>query len=77
LTALGKRQVETTVKLRDVHKDVLASVEHGAGVVAMLGEIMELTRRAAPLLDSPMAKLAQSSAASSVLGMLGKGRGRG
>lgn len=54
--------------------EVLASLKSSA---EMLAEILPLVRRAAPLLDSPMARLAQSPAAAGVLGMLGKGRGRG
>jgi len=60
-----------------VHKDVSTSLRLLSTTGEMLAEIRDLTRRAAPLLDSPLAKMAHSPAGAGVLSLLGKGRSRG
>jgi hypothetical protein len=77
LDGIRKDQDVNRRKITAVHKDVLAALEYGKTTGAMLREILELTRRAAPLLDSPMAKAAQSPAGVAVLGLLKKGGRRG
>lgn len=49
-------------KLREATAAVTEARDNSARTVAMLDEVLPLVRRAAPLLDSPMAKMAQSPA---------------
>lgn len=77
LDSLRKDQQTNARKITAVHKDVTATLRLMSTVGEMLREIQDLTRRAAPLLDSPMAKMAQSPAGAGVLSLLGKGRSRG
>lgn len=81
LTALEKsirelRQVVTrnNGRLTEVAADAATSRDNTVRLVAMLEEVLPLVRKAAPLLDSPMAKLAQSPAAG-VMSLFGGRRG--
>jgi hypothetical protein len=80
LTALEKsiRELRQTItrnngKLTEAAADAATSRENSVKVVTMLEEVLPLVRKAAPLLDSPMAKLAQSPAAG-VMGLFTGGR---
>jgi hypothetical protein len=77
LDSLRKDQQTNTRKITAVHKDVTASLRLLSTTGEMLREIRDLTQRAAPLLDSPLAKMAQSPAGAGMLSLLGKGRSRG
>lgn len=72
-----ENQLGVSLKVDQVCRDIKAQVSGLTTVAEMLREIQDLTRRAAPLLDSPMAKMAQTSAGSAVLGVLGKVRSHG
>lgn len=56
-----------------IRRDLAEASGNLAKTVAMLEEVLPLVRRAAPLLDSPLAKMAHSPAAG-VLGLFGGGR---
>lgn len=75
--AVMENQAGVSLKVDRVWRDVKTQVDGLKTVAEMLREIQDLTRRAAPLLDSPVAKMATTSAGSAVLGLLGKGRSRG
>ena len=77
LDSLRKDQQTNARKITAVHKDVTAALGTLSTVGEMLREIRDLTRRAAPLLDSPLAKMAHSPAGAGMLSLLGKGRSRG
>jgi hypothetical protein len=77
VASIEKGQTVNSRKLLAVHRDVSTALDYGTKTSAMLGEILELTRRAAPLLDSPMARMAQTPAGAGVLSLLTKGRSRG
>lgn len=70
LAALEKsvRELSGIVELRtrgltEIQADARSGMDNSVRVVAMLEEVLPLVRKAAPLLDSPMAKLAHSPAA--------------
>lgn len=65
VAALGNTQRENSRKLNALTGGVSTSAE-------MLREILDLTRRAAPLLDSPMARMAQSPAGAGLMNLVGK-----
>jgi hypothetical protein len=71
LAALEKSVADLAKSVTRKHGEITDNLSRVAG---MLDEVVPLVRRAAPLLDSPMAKLAQSPAAG-VLGMFGGRRG--
>lgn len=73
VSALARRVMANAVKYEEIHKDVNRTLDNSTRVVAMLDEVLPLVRKAAPLLDSPMAKMAQSPAAG-VLGLFTGGR---
>lgn len=77
LDSLRKDQQVNARKITAVHKDVTTSLRLLSTTGEMLAEIRDLTRRAAPLLDSPMARMAQSPAGAGVLSLIGKARNRG
>jgi hypothetical protein len=62
-----------TRKLAEIHADATTARENAVKVAEMLDEVLPLVRKAAPLLDSPMARLAQSPAAG-VMGLFTGGR---
>lgn len=57
-----------------IRRDLSEASGNLAKTVAMLEEVLPLVRKAAPLLDSPMVKMAQSPAAG-VLNLFGGRRG--
>lgn len=63
-----------TRSLAQIQSDATTARDNTARVVTMLEEVLPLVRKAAPLLDSPMAKLAQSPAAG-VMSIFGGRRG--
>jgi hypothetical protein len=60
-------------RITEIHADAITTRENSVRALEMLQEVLPLVRRAAPLLDSPLAKMANSPAAS-VLGLFGGGR---
>jgi hypothetical protein len=64
-----------TRTLATIHDDVAASRENCVKVLDILGEVLPLVRKAAPLLDSPMARMAQSPAAGVLRTFVGGRRG--
>jgi hypothetical protein len=62
-----------TRKLAEIHADATTARANSVRIVEMLDEVLPLVRKAAPLLDSPMARLAQSPGAG-VLSMFTGGR---
>ncbi|AGS73949.1 hypothetical protein B446_35953 (plasmid) [Streptomyces collinus Tu 365] len=55
--------------------DVSAALDNTSRIAEMMAEVLPLIRRAAPLLDSPMAKMATTSPAAAALSWFGGRRG--
>lgn len=62
-----------TRKLEETRVDAATARENSVKVVTMLEEVLPLVRKAAPLLDSPLARMANSPAAG-VMGLFTGGR---